>query len=81
MWIVYALVSSITLVTLFSESGLVLTAVALTLLTNRSVLGAPRSVGVLLQQKYDEGTTIHVPSDSHISGTCGQHKNFRQSET
>jgi hypothetical protein len=42
IWIVTTLLSSVTLITLFSPSGLALTAVFLTVLANRNVLGATR---------------------------------------
>lgn len=46
VWIVATLVSSVTLVTLFSTSGLALAAVAMTVLVHPSVSGAPAQVAV-----------------------------------
>lgn len=48
VWILATLLSSITLVTLFSTSGLVLTAVALTVLVHPSVIGMPAHSAVPL---------------------------------
>jgi hypothetical protein len=46
VWIVTTLVSSATLITLFSASGLVLTAIVMTILAHPSVSGMPMSVTV-----------------------------------
>lgn len=50
VWIVATLVSSATLITLYSASGLVLTAVAMTILAHPSVSGVPMSVMVPRRQ-------------------------------
>lgn len=65
VWIVAALVSSVTLVTLFSTSGLALTAVVLTILAHPSVSLAPAPV-----------TSTHIDPKSTVNGILHQSHGF-----